>query len=103
MTSDLSIQGPSSPTPAGAGEDLTAEIEGLSHLDLHGLRVRWRKLLRTSPPEHLGRTLLFRVLAYKLQARVYGDLDRSTVRYLDRIARDSARRRRAGETKPKAP
>ena len=37
------------------------------------------------------------------QARVHGELDRETARYLDRIAKDRARRRRAGEGKPKAP
>src|SRR5215212_8056182 len=90
-------------TPAPAGVDLAAEIEALSRLDLHGLRVRWRKLMRSPPPEHLGRALLLRLLAYKLQARVHGELDRDTARYLDRIERERIRRRRAGEGKPKAP
>jgi hypothetical protein len=57
------------------GTALDAEIAALSQLDLHQLRVRWRKLLRSPPPEHLSRSLLLRVLAYKLQARAYGDLD----------------------------
>jgi Protein of unknown function (DUF2924) len=89
-------------TPAHAGVDLGAEIEALSRLDRHGLRVRWRKLLRSPPPDHLGRALLLRLLAYKLQARAHGDLDRETARYLDRIERERVRRRRAGEGKPKA-
>ena len=69
-------------TPAHTGVDLAAEIEVLSRLDRHGLRVRWRKLLRSTPPEYLGRALLLRLLAYKLQARAYGELDRETARYL---------------------
>jgi len=90
-------------TPADAGVDLTAEIEALSRLDRHGLRVRWRTLMRSPPSEHLGRALLLRLLAYKLQARAYGDLDRETARYLAQIERERVRRRRAGEGRPKAP
>ena len=90
-------------TPAHLGFDLAAEIEALSRLDRHGLRVRWRKLMRSSPPEYLGRALLLRLLAYKLQARAYGELDRETARYLERIERERVRRRRAGEGRPKAP
>src|SRR4051794_30805701 len=90
-------------TPAHAGVDLAAEIEALSRLDRHGLRGRWRKLMRSSPPEHLGRALLLRLLAYKLQVRTYGELDRETARYLERIERERVRRRRAGEGRPKAP
>jgi Protein of unknown function (DUF2924) len=91
-------------TPAKAGVDLAAEIATLAALDLQQLRVRWRKLLRSAPPEHLSRSLLVRILAYKIQAHVLGELDRETARYLDRVARDQARRRKAGERRqPKAP
>src|SRR5829696_10403708 len=82
------------PAPTDAGRDLEAEIEALSRLDLHELRLRWRQLLRSRPPEHLSRGLLLRLLAYKIQARVLGDLDRETARYLDRVAQEQVRRRR---------
>ena len=36
--------------------------------------------------DHLGRHLLFRMIAYRLQAERLGDLDRDTQRFLDRIA-----------------
>jgi hypothetical protein len=71
---------------------LDRQLNELSTLDLQDLRVRWRKLLRTQPPQ-LSRPLLLRLLAYRLQARAHGDLDRETVRYLNRIARESARRK----------
>ena len=91
-------------TPAKAGVDLAIEVEQLSGLDLHQLRVRWRKLLRNAPPAHLSRSLLVRILSYKIQAKVLGELDRETARYLDRIAHDYARRRRTQERRqPKAP
>jgi hypothetical protein len=38
-----------------------------------------------------------RLLAYRIQPRRNGDLDRETARYLDCIARDRARRRASQE------
>jgi hypothetical protein len=90
-------------TPASTVGDLAAEIEDLSRLDLDELRVRWRQRLRSAPPAHLSRSLVLRLLAYKLQARAFGDLDRETARALDRIERERVRRRSAGRAKPKAP
>jgi hypothetical protein len=82
---------------------LDHQLDELSALDLQDLRVRWRKLLRTQPPQ-LSRPLLLRLLAYRLQARAYGDLDHETVRYLNRIARESARRKaEQGRRNVKAP
>ncbi len=75
----------SNPTETVAAE-LTAAVEGLSGLDFHQLRVRWRKTFRKQAPEHLGRSLLIRIIAYKLQEQAYGGLDRESVRYLDTIA-----------------
>ena len=92
----LTSTGVQSTAPANAGVNLASEIEVLANFDLHQLRIRWRKLLRSAPPEHLSRSLLARILAYKIQARALGELDRETTRYLDRVANEQARRRRAG-------
>lgn len=83
---------------------LAERLSELGLLDLYELRVRWRKLTRT-PPTDLPRYLLVRVIAYKLQARLHGDLDPETLRYLRRIDRERQRRRDAGthQRKPKAP
>ena len=78
-----------------SSHDIGAEIARLEELDLHELRVRWRKLFRKKAPPHLSRFLVHRVLAYRIQANAYGDLDRETVRFLDQVAR----RRRTGEKK----
>jgi hypothetical protein len=51
------------------------EIARLRDLDPKGLRVRWRNAFGKSAPEHLTRYLLFRVIAYRLQADRLGDLD----------------------------
>ena len=84
--------------------DLSAEIAALENLDIHGLRLRWRRLFRKSAPPHLPRYLLLRIIAYRIQANAFGDLDRETVRFLDRIAREREKRRASGELRsPKTP
>jgi hypothetical protein len=90
------------PGVSAAGEsgapDFGPAIDELKSLDMDGLRRRWRKLKRTGAPQHLPRWLLFRILAYKIQADVLGDLDRETIRYLERVADARELRRAAGET-----
>ena len=73
----------------------------LRGLDLGGLRARWHTAFRRRAPPHLPRHLLFRILAYRLQADRLGDLDGECRRLLDRIGsvlrkRDSAPRTWAG-------
>ena len=68
------------------GSELEDEIARLRDLDLPTLRARWRTVFRRKAPEPLPRHLLFRILAYRLQAERLGDLDKETVRLLDRIA-----------------
>ncbi len=68
------------------GSELEDEIARLRDLDLPTLRARWRTVFRRKAPEPLPRHLLFRILAYRLQAERFGDLDKETVRLLDRIA-----------------
>jgi Protein of unknown function (DUF2924)/Protein of unknown function (DUF3489) len=63
---------------------LDVEIARLRDLDVGELRVRWRTVFRWRPPAHLPRHLLFRVLAYRLQADHFGDLDGESQRILDR-------------------
>jgi len=47
-------------------------------------------VLRKEAPPHLSRLFLHRVLAYRIQANAYGDLDRETARFRGRIARQRA-------------
>lgn len=74
---------------------LAREIEGLKALDLHDLRSHWRQRLRSAPPAGLTRPLLLRLLAYKLQAKILGDLDAGSAKFLDQLASAHARRREA--------
>jgi len=67
-------------------EALDAEIARLRGLDVGALRARWHTMFRRRAPPHLPRHLLFRILAYRLQADRLGDLDANCRRLLDRIA-----------------
>ena len=59
----------------------------LRDLDLKGLRVSWRNAFGKPAPEHLTRYLLFRIIAYRLQADRFGDLDAETLKVLKQAAR----------------
>jgi Protein of unknown function (DUF2924) len=54
------------------------EIAHLHSLDLAGLRARWQSVCQRPAPAHLTRHLLFAVIAYRLQADHFGDLDHAT-------------------------
>src|SRR5262252_7488898 len=63
---------------------LDVEIARLRELDVGALRARWHTVFGRRPPPHLPRHLLFRILAYRLQADHLGDLDPESQRLLDR-------------------
>jgi hypothetical protein len=60
------------------------EIAHLRGLDLKGLRARWRSVLQRPAPDHLPRHLLFAIIAYRIQADRFHDLDHETRQLLDR-------------------
>src|SRR5438552_9932119 len=72
------------------GASLDNEIARLRGLDVGKLRARWHTMFRRVAPPHLPRHLLFRILAYRLQADQLGDLDADTRRVLDRIGAGSS-------------
>jgi hypothetical protein len=71
-------------------EFLDNEIARLRGLDVGELRARWHTALRRAAPPHLPRHLLFRILAYRLQADKLGDLNADTRRLLDRMGFETA-------------
>ena len=60
------------------------EIAHLRGLDLKGLRSRWQSMFQRLPPDHLPRHLLFGIIAYRIQADRFGDLDHEIRQVLDR-------------------
>jgi Protein of unknown function (DUF2924) len=68
---------PSRPRCKNAGS-----VEGLADLDAKGLRLQWRNHLGGTPPAHLPRWLLLRVLAYQLQVAAFGGPDKATLRVI---------------------
>ncbi len=73
-------------------ELLDNEIARMRGLDVGELRARWHTVFRRRAPPHLPRHLLFRILAYRLQADRLGQLDNESRRLLDRIGSGSAER-----------
>jgi Protein of unknown function (DUF2924) len=66
------------------------EIAHLRGLDLKGLRSRWRSVFQSPAPAHLTRHLLFAIIAYRIQADCFGELDHETKQVLDRtIAKEA--------------
>ena len=74
---------------------LDVEIARLRDLDVGEFRARWRTVFRRRPPARLPRHLLFRILAYRLQADHLGDLDDKSQRVLDRSGSPEDSERRA--------
>jgi Protein of unknown function (DUF2924) len=69
------------PRPKG-GLALDDMIAALVELDANGLGLQWRNHLGGTPPAHLPRWLLMKILAYRIQAAAFGGLDKETLRIL---------------------
>jgi len=66
------------------------EIAHLRGLNLKGLRSRWQGIFQRPAPAHLTQHLLFAVIAYRLQADRFGDLDHAFRKMLDGIVAKEA-------------
>lgn len=56
-------------------------------LGIDALRKRWRLTFGASPPRSLGKDIMGRMIAYRIQEEAFGGLDRETIKLLDRLAR----------------
>jgi hypothetical protein len=73
---------------------IEAEIAHLRSLALDALRRHWRVIFGRTPPADLSKDLLGRMIAYRLQERAFGGLDRESLRFLDGLARHGGSPRR---------
>ena len=69
---------------ASAKTSVEDEIAHLRGLNLKGLRSRWQSVFQRTPPAHLTWHLLYAIIAYRIQADRFGDLDHETKQVLDR-------------------
>ena len=63
-----------------------AEIKALERLGFDELRLQWRNRWGRLAPARLTRSLLYRLMVYRIQAEAFGDLDREIKRMLERLA-----------------
>jgi hypothetical protein len=73
---------------------IEAEIAHLDSLALDALRRHWRVSFGRTPPADLSKDLLRRMIAYRLQERAFGGLDRESLRFLHGLARHGGSPRR---------
>ena len=67
--------------------EVERQIAELADRSTHDLRVAWRKLHRTGPPQGLSRDLLIRALAHRLQEQTHGGTNRAQRRRLQTLIR----------------
>ncbi|MGU3539790.1 DUF2924 domain-containing protein [Methylobacterium sp. A54F] len=85
------------PVTEGEADRVSASLEALAGMDAAALERRWRQIFGTAPPPGLQPAQRARVIAYRLQALAYGDLDRDTTRALDRLAQARSQANQGGE------
>jgi hypothetical protein len=73
---------------------IEAAIAHLRSLALDALRRHWRVTFGRRPPVALSKDLLGRMIAWRLQERAFGGLDRESLKFLDRLARHGGSPRR---------
>jgi hypothetical protein len=70
--------------PSAGGVE--AELVRFAELDVDQLRREWKRRFNADSPPVRSRNLLYRLLAWQIQADAFGSLDRKIERLLDGIA-----------------
>lgn len=84
-----------------AEDRLSAALKALPNLPRSELQKRWGELYETPCPIRISRKLLLYALAYRMQEKVYGGLDKKTLRRLEKAAADLAAGRPLAPAGPK--
>lgn len=78
-------------SPSRVEGEVSQELAGLAELDIEALRRRWQLLTGRVTPEHISKQILIRLIAYRIQADAFGDLDRQSIKLLRQIAEQRAK------------
>jgi Protein of unknown function (DUF2924) len=73
---------------------IAAEIDRIRPLGMDALRRCWRGEFGHKPPAGLSKDLLGRMIAWHIQERAFGGLDREALTFLDSLARQGVSPRR---------
>ena len=73
---------------------IAAEIDRIGLLPLDAVRRNWRAVFGCTPPAGLSKHLLGQMIAYRIQEQAFGGLDRDSLNFLERLARQGGPRRR---------
>jgi hypothetical protein len=87
---NLVIVRPRAAHPGAATEVLANDLGVLASLSLDALKERWQALFGAPPRPRLGRALMMRAIAYRMQEQALGGLDPATRKRLARAADDLA-------------
>jgi len=74
-------------------QKLALQLDRLSEMNATELREQWQILFGADPPPKLRSSLIVQAIAYRLQEKALGGLEPATLRLLERVADDAARRR----------
>ncbi len=74
--------------PETTAKDVSRQVAGILAMGQGDLEIAWGRHCRGKPPAGLPRSLAARLLAYKMQAAVHGDLSSAQQRFLERVARE---------------
>jgi len=74
----------------GAADTLAGDLAALPDLPLDALKDRWQALYGAPPPSRLGRALMVRAIAYRMQEQALGGLEPAIRRRLAQAAEDAA-------------
>ena len=67
-------------------KEIAAQIDEIRTLNKDQLRQRWEAMFKKPVPEALTKDLLARMIAYRIQEKAFGGLDRATEKLLESYA-----------------
>jgi hypothetical protein len=75
----------------GTDPEIEAQVERLTTMRIAELRTLYVQTFRSDPPKAFGPDLLRRSIAYRIQEKAYGGLDKVTAQLLKKLVAEYAR------------